>query len=182
MPRLSSTNPLTIVQPPECLLVDLSILCGLQVSRRYSRQVDKCLRPASKHPGATKRSRSPHRPMSPPSRHPGTRWLSRCLHRNARMLSPIYATWECGAGGWENTRDCELQGKALHTRIRWIRKKRKQESKVQMGFTLKSAPCQAPTNLRRSRTLKPLLPPTTVLPLLPPKHRSGRVWRSGQPD
>ena len=27
----------------------------------------------------------------------------------------------------ENTKNCELQGKALHARIRWMRKKRKQE-------------------------------------------------------
>ena len=63
--------------------------------------------PPSKHPGAARQSRSPHRLMPLPSKHPGGARRSR--NRNARKLSPIYATgnMERVGGKTQKTADCK---------------------------------------------------------------------------
>ena len=90
------------IKHPERPVFDLLTLCGLPVSRRCRRQAAKCLRPASTPVllgGAGAYTATPG-------------------------SSHLLCDWEYKAGGWENTKGCELQGKVLHARIRWMRKKR----------------------------------------------------------
>ena len=108
--------------------------------------------------------------MPPPSRHPGAARRSRSLRRNARRLSLIYTTDNMERVGGKITGDSKLQGKALHARIRWMRRKRKQQRKGRMGLTLKITPYNALTDRRCLGISNACCPPATVLPLLPPTH------------
>ena len=132
-------------------------------------QAGRQVPPPSKHPGAARRSRRPHCPMPPPSKHAGAARRSQNLHCNARNLSPIYATGNMERVGGKNTKGCELQGKALHARIRWMRKKRKTRKESADGLDPEKYPVPCAD---RSPMSHPCCRPATVLPLLPPSHTS----------
>ena len=88
------------------------------------------------------------RQVPPPSKHPGATRRSRSLHCNARKLSPIYATGNMERVGGKKTKDCELRGKALHAKIRWIRKERETRRENADGLDPKNTPCRALTDRR----------------------------------
>ena len=98
--------------------------------------------PPRKHSGAARRSRSPHHPMPSPSKHPGAARRSGSPHRNARKLSPIYATGNMERVGGKNTKDCELQGKALDEE----QKRNKKESAD--ALDPENTPCSVLTDRR----------------------------------
>ena len=84
------------IQYPKRSLFYLLTLCGLPVSRRCRRQAANCLRS-----------------VSPPVLLGGVR-----AYTATPGSSPLLCDWEYKAGGWENTKDCKLQGKVLHAQIR----------------------------------------------------------------
>ena len=115
--------------------------------------------------------------MPPPSKPPGAARRSR--NRNARKLSPIYATGY-GGGGWEK-----------HDRLQTARRSAAfpnpldegEKKKVRMRLTLKNTPCRAPTDRRchtpAAAATPPLRHPTTVLSLLPPSHINIKASEGG---